>query len=131
MKEPKLTDEDDGDTLDDEIEDEPKLTDDDDGDTPSIEDSFGASSLGVKECCDDSEQQADQSGWDQFSNKAREDWDREFDYLTGIDQYFTPDTGADDIEQNYYMDIHDDHHFVYHSFFYLFTPPLFRRNKLH
>ncbi len=86
MKEPKLTDEDDGDTLDDEIEDEPKLTDDDDGDTPSIEDPFGASSLGVKECCDDSEQQADQSGWDQFSNKVREDWDREFDIPDDLPQ---------------------------------------------
>ena len=76
MNEPKITDDYDGDTIEEE-EVEPKITDDSDGDTPEIEDSFSAGSLGVKECCDDSndsydsddsddsEKYAEQSGWDQ------------------------------------------------------------------
>ena len=67
MNEPKLTDDDDGDTIEEE-EVEPKITDDSDGDTPEIEESFSAGSIGVKECCDDSddsEKYAEQSGWDQ------------------------------------------------------------------
>ena len=78
MKEPKLTDEDDGDTLDDDEEVEPRLTDDDDGDTPEIEEE-------EKECCDDddSEKYAEQSGWDTPSfqvatDDVREDWESKF-----------------------------------------------------
>ena len=87
MDQPKLTDDDDGDAIEEE-EVEPKITDEDDGDTPAIEDSFGAGSLGYKECCDesdDSEKYAEQSGWDQFnqetdlSGSIRKDWDRKFD----------------------------------------------------
>ena len=81
MNEPKLTDDDDGDTIEEE-EIEPKITDDSDGDTPEIEDSFGAGSIGVKECCDDSddsddsEKYAEQSGWDGFSTSdQRKGWD--------------------------------------------------------
>ena len=86
MNEPKLTDDDDGDTIE-EGEVEPKITDDDDGDTPDIEESFGASSLGVKECCDDSddsEKYAEQSGWDQ--SDVRKDWDRKFDVPDDLPQ---------------------------------------------
>ena len=54
MNEPKLTDDDDGDTTEEE-EVEPKITDDVDGDTPEVEESFSAGSIGVKECCDDSD----------------------------------------------------------------------------
>ena len=86
MNEPKLTDDDDGDTIEEE-EVEPKITDDDDGDTPAVEESFSAGSLGVKECCDDSddsEKYAEQSGWDQPSfqvsnDNVRKDWDEKFD----------------------------------------------------
>ncbi|SVD21214.1 uncharacterized protein METZ01_LOCUS374068, partial [marine metagenome] len=93
MNEPKLTDDDDGDTTEEE-EVEPKITDDDDGDTPVIEESFGASSLGVKECCDDSddsEKYAEQSGWDNFKQETdlsdiREDWDRKFDVPDDLPQ---------------------------------------------
>ena len=46
MNEPKLTDDDDGDTIEEE-EVEPKITDDVDGDTPEVEESFSASSIGV------------------------------------------------------------------------------------
>ena len=70
MNEPKLTDDDDGDTIEEE-EVEPKITDDVDGDTPEVEESFSASSIGVKECCDDSddsERYAEQSGWDRSSD---------------------------------------------------------------
>ena len=94
MNEPKLTDDDDGDTIEEE-EVEPKITDEEDGDTPEIEESFGASSLGVKECCDDSddsEKYAEQSGWDQFSQETdlsggiRKDWDRKFDVPDDLPQ---------------------------------------------
>ena len=89
MNEPKLTDDDDGDTIEEE-EIEPKITDDSDGDTPEIEESFSAGSIGVKECCDDSddsddsEKYAEQSGWDQPSfqvsnDNVRKDWDEKFD----------------------------------------------------
>ena len=89
MKEPKMTDDDDGDTLEEEEEGiEPKLSDDDDGDTPEIE-PLNATSLGYKECCDDpdesdeSEKYAEQSGWDKPSfqvtnDNVREDWESKF-----------------------------------------------------
>ena len=64
-----------------------------DGDTPEIEDSFGAGSLGVKECCDDSEKYAEQSGWDQSLDRfqvtkddARKDWDEKFDVPDDLPQ---------------------------------------------
>ena len=95
MNEPKLTDDDDGDTIEEE-EIEPKITDDSDGDTPEIEDSFGAGSIGVKECCDDSddsEKYAEQSGWDRSSDSfqvtkddARKDWDEKFDVPDDLPQ---------------------------------------------
>ena len=83
MNEPKITDDYDGDTIEEE-EVEPKITDDSDGDTPEIEDSFGAGSLGVKECCDDSEKYAEQSGWDQ--SEVRKDWDEKFDVPDDLPQ---------------------------------------------
>ena len=82
MKEPKMTDDDDGDTLEEE-EIEPKISDEDDGDTPEVEESPSESALGYKECCDDpdesdesdeSEKYAEQSGWD----NVREDWESKF-----------------------------------------------------
>jgi len=85
MNEPKLTDDDDGDTTEEE-EVEPKITDDVDGDTPEVEESFSASSIGVKECCDDSddsEKYAEQSGWDQ--SDVRKDWDEKFDVPDDIE----------------------------------------------
>ena len=95
MNEPKITDDDDGDTLEEE-EGEPKITDDDDGDTPEIEDSFGAGSIGVKECCDDSddsEKYAEQSGWDRSADSfqvtkddMREGWDSKFDVTDDLPQ---------------------------------------------
>ena len=85
MKEPKLTDDDDGDTLEEE-EIEPKLSDEDDGDTPEIEEPLSNTSLGYKECCDEtdeSEKYAEQSGWDKPSfqianDNVREDWESKF-----------------------------------------------------
>ena len=59
---------------------EPKMTDDDDGDTPEVEETLSAGSLGYKECCDESdesdesEKYAEQSGWD----NVREDWESKF-----------------------------------------------------
>ena len=95
MNEPKLTDDDDGDTIEEE-EIEPKITDDSDGDTPEIEESFSAGSLGVKECCDDSddsEKYAEQSGWDRSADSfqdtkddIREDWDSKFDVPDDLPQ---------------------------------------------
>ena len=85
MNEPKLTDDDDGDTTEEE-EVEPKISDDDDGDTPEIEEPFSSGSLGVKECCDDSddsEKYAEQSGWDQ--SDVRKDWDEKFDVSEDIE----------------------------------------------
>ena len=100
MNEPKLTDDDDGDTIEEE-EVEPKITDDDDGDTPAVEESFSAGSLGVKECCDDSddsdesEKYAEQSGWDQPSfqvanDNVREDWESKFN-IPGDEISLTPE----------------------------------------
>ena len=85
MDEMKLTDEDDGDTLEEE-EVEPKISDDDDGDTPEVEETLSAGSLGYKECCDESdesEKYAEQSGWDTPSfqvakDDVREDWESKF-----------------------------------------------------
>ncbi len=64
---------------------EMKLTDDDDGDTLE-EETFGAGSLGFKECCDEpdgSKKNTEQTGWDQSfqvtKDNIREDWDRRFD----------------------------------------------------
>ena len=90
MDEMKLTDDDDGDTLEEE-EVEPKISDDDDGDTPEVEETLSAGSLGYKECCDESdesEKYAEQSGWDNPSfqvteDNVREDWDRKFDVTDG------------------------------------------------
>lgn len=85
MDEMKLTDDDDGDTLEEE-EVEPKISDDDDGDTPEVEETLSAGSLGYKECCDESdesEKYAEQSGWDTPSfqvakDDVREDWESKF-----------------------------------------------------
>ena len=85
MDEMKLTDDDDGDTLEEE-EVEPKISDDDDGDTPEVEETLSAGSLGYKECCDESdesEKYAEQSGWDKPSfqvtnDNVREDWESKF-----------------------------------------------------
>ena len=85
MDEMKLTDDDDGDTLEEE-EVEPKISDDDDGDTPEVEETLSAGSLGYKECCeewDESVKYAEQSGWDKPSfqvtnDNVREDWESKF-----------------------------------------------------
>lgn len=84
MNEMKLTDDDDGDTLDeDEHSSEPKLTDDDDGDSFEAEEDISSTSLGYKECCDEPEKYEEQSGFDKPSfqvdeDNVREDWDSKF-----------------------------------------------------
>ena len=100
MDEMKLTDDDDGDTLEEE-EVEPKISDDDDGDTPEVEETLSAGSLGYKECCDDSddsddsEKYAEQSGWDTPSfqvtkDDVREDWESKFN-VPGDEISLTPE----------------------------------------
>ena len=83
MNEPKLTDDDDGDTV--EEEEEPKITDDDDGDTQTIEDSIVGEGRNpdadleedYKLCSKSigSEKYAEQSGWDQSLDRFQNDYD--------------------------------------------------------
>ena len=70
MNEPKLTDDDDGDTIEEEEEIEPKITDNDDGDTPEIEDYFVVGEgrnpdADLEDDCCSEEKSAEQSDGDQ------------------------------------------------------------------
>ena len=82
-EEPKITDDDDGDTI--EEEEEPKITDDDDGDTQTTEDSIVGEGRNPDADLEDddklcsksigSEKYAEQSGWDQSLDSFQNDYD--------------------------------------------------------